>query len=63
MENKKEYLIRIVRNQYGYVKVRADDEEAAKATVEKMAQSKLLKYYKHEYEFISVGKVINNSDD
>lgn len=57
MEEKQEFTVRIIRNGYGFVKVRARNKNEAKRTVESMPQRRMLKFYKHEFEFVSVGDV------
>ena len=58
MEEKQEYTVRIVHHRYGTVKIRARDKNEAKRVTESMARNRLMKFYKHECDFVHVGNVL-----
>jgi hypothetical protein len=58
-EEKQEFTVKIVHHRYGYVKVRARDKNEAKRVTESMARNRLMKFYKHEFDFVNIGEVLD----
>jgi hypothetical protein len=57
-EEKQEFHVRIERINCGYVRVYARNKNEARKATESMSKKKLLGYYKHRFDFVKIGEVV-----